>query len=557
MPGAGGTQRMPRLIGNAAALDLIISGKTLAAAKARACGLVDALAPVEDFGSAALDYVRHLLETGAKPRRTRDMPVAADDGLFEAALAKLPDVPACFAQRRAALAVQAATLPFAAGRAREAALFDECARSPTAAALIHLFFAEREATKVAGLGPAMPPGPVQRCAVIGAGTMGLGIALAMADAGLDVRILDNAPESRTRALAQVEAHYLRLAGKGRFDEAEARRRCARIQPGDYAQLAEADLVVEAVFEDLALKKKVFAELDAQCRPDAILASNTSTLDVDAIAAATRSPQRVLGLHFFSPANVMRLLEIVRGRETSGPALATALALARRLRKVGVVCGVCDGFIGNRMLEGYLREAGGLLLEGASPAQVDAAITGFGFAMGPFAMSDLAGIDVGYRVHQQRGIDPVDAQYYAVGGRLYEMGRYGQKTGAGFYRYEPGNRTPLPDPEVDAVIAAETARFGVARRAIDAQEIVERCVLPLINEAARILDEGIAARAGDIDLVWIHGYGFPAWRGGPMHYANTRGTARVLDRFRQYNRDGRLGTPAPLLERLAADNQPFA
>jgi 3-hydroxyacyl-CoA dehydrogenase len=263
------------------------------------------------------------------------------------------------------------------------------------------------------------------------------------------------------------------------------------------------------------------------------------------------------MHFFSPANVMRLLEIVRGEHTSGAVLNTAIAFARKLGKVGVVCGVCDGFIGNRMLEGYGREAGVLLLEGASPAEIDAAITGFGFAMGPFAMSDLAGIDVGYRVRQQRGVASGDERIYAVGDRLYALGRHGQKTGAGFYRYEPGKRTPVPDPQVDAIVAEEAARLGIARRTISADEIVERCVLPLINEAANILDEGIAARASDIDLVWIHGYGFPAWRGGPMHYANTLGTAAVLEKIQRHARADRYWQAAPLLQRLAAEGRRFA
>ncbi|MCR6663618.1 MAG: 3-hydroxyacyl-CoA dehydrogenase NAD-binding domain-containing protein [Luteimonas sp.] len=557
LPGAGGTQRMPRLIGNAAALDLIVSGKPVVAAKALALGLVDELVPADGFEGAALDYVRRLLEAGGAPRRTRERDVDNDDALFGAALAKLPDTPANFAARRCVLSVQAASLPFREGQAREAALFLECARSPTSAALIHAFFAERQAGKVDRLDPAAPVLPIRDVAVLGAGTMGIGIALSLADAGLEVGLFDSAAESLQRALAHIEKHYLGLAARGRFDEVEARARIARITGGDDARLARVDLVIEAVFEDMALKKKVFADLDARCRPDAILASNTSTLDVDEIASATSSSHRVLGLHFFSPANIMRLLEIVRGRQTSDSVLVSAITLAKRLHKVGVVCGVCDGFIGNRMLEGYGRESGVLLMEGASPAQIDAAITGFGFAMGPFAMSDLAGIDVGYRVRQQRGVDPADEKIYAVGDRLYALGRYGQKTGAGFYRYEVGNRKPIPDPEVDAIVEEEANRLGIVRRAISDEEIVERCVLPLINEAANILDEGIAMRASDIDLVWLYGYGFPAWRGGPMHYANTLGTAGVLEAISRHARDDRYWRPAPLLERLAAEGKPFA
>ncbi len=558
LPGAGGTQRMPRLIGNAPALDAILSGKALPAPRALSLGLVDRVAPREGFEQAALSFVQALLDAGGAPRRTRDRNVAADAALFDATLARFPDTPASFAARRCVQSVRAASeLPFREGQRREGELFMECAQSPTSAALIHVFFAERQVGKVDGIDPDTPLLPVRNCAVLGSGTMGIGIALTLADAGFQVDLFDTASESLARALQHVARHYQGLAARGRFDEDEARARIAHIRAGDDTRLAQADLVIEAVFEDMALKKAVFADLDARCRPDAILASNTSTLDVDRIAGATARPSRVLGLHFFSPANIMRLLEIVRGEHTSGAVLNTAIAFARKLGKVGVVCGVCDGFIGNRMLEGYGREAGVLLLEGASPADIDAAITGFGFAMGPFAMSDLAGIDVGHRVRQQRGATPGDERIYAVGDRLYALGRYGQKTGAGFHRYEPGSRTPLPDPQVDAIVAEEAARLGIARRVIGAEEIVERCVLPLINEAANILDEGIAARASDIDLVWIHGYGFPAWRGGPMHYANTLGTAAVLEKIQRHARADRYWQPAPLLQRLAAEGRRFA
>lgn len=557
LPGAGGTQRMPRLIGNAAALDVIVSGKALPASRALSLGLVDRVVPRESFEEAALSFVQELLDAGAAPRRTRERDVVADAALFDAALAKLPDTPANFSARRCVQSLRAASeLAFREGQRREAELFLECAQSPTSAALIHVFFAERRVGKVDGIDADTPLLPLQNCAVLGAGTMGIGIALALADAGFEVGLFDNSPESLTRALQHIAEHYEGLATRGRFGADEARARIARIHVGNDARLAEADLVIEAVFEDMALKKTVFADLDARCRPDAVLASNTSTLDIDAIASATSRPQRVLGLHFFSPANIMRLLEIVRGEYTSDTVLNTAIAFAKKLGKVGVVCGVCDGFIGNRMLEGYGREAGLLLLEGASPAEIDAAMKGFGFAMGPFAMSDLAGIDVGYRVRQQRGVAPGEEHIYAVGDRLCALGRHGQKTGAGFYRYEPGNRTPLPDPQVDAIVAEEAARLGIARRSISAEEIVERCVLPLINEAANILDEGIATRASDIDLVWIYGYGFPAWRGGPMHYANTLGTVAVLEKIRKYARDDRYWRPAPLLQRLATEGRRF-
>ncbi len=557
LPGAGGTQRMPRLIGNAAALDLIVAGKSVPAAKALTLGLVDRVAARDGFEAAALAFVQELIDAGGAPRRTRDREVAAEPELFNAALAKLADVPANFAARRCVQGVHAASeLPFRAGQQREAALFQECAQSPTSAALIHMFFAERQTGRINGLAADTPLLPVRTCAVLGAGTMGIGIALSLADAGFEVGLFDNAVESQQRALQHIARHYEGLAARGRFGAEEAQARIARIRAGEPAWLTQADLVIEAVFEDMALKKQVFADLDTRCKPTAILASNTSTLDIDEIASATSRPQQVLGLHFFSPANIMRLLEIVRGKHTSDSVLATAIAFARKLGKVGVVCGVCDGFIGNRMLEGYGREAGVLLMEGASPAEIDAAITGFGFAMGPFAMSDLAGIDVGYRVRQQRGVAPGDEGLYAVGDRLFALGRYGQKTGAGFYRYEAGSRTPIADPEVDAIVVEEAKRQGITRRAISDAEIVERCVLPLINEAANILDEGIAMRSSDIDLVWIYGYGFPAWRGGPLHYANTLSTSAVLEKVQSYQRDDRYWQPAALLQRMAMSGQSF-
>jgi 3-hydroxyacyl-CoA dehydrogenase len=557
LPGAGGSQRMPRLIGNSAALGLVVTGQPVLAPKAQAMGLVDRVVPRDGFEAAALAFAQELIDAGGALRRTRDRESAAEPELFDAALEKLADTPANFASRRCVQALRAASeLPFRAGQQREAELFQECAQSPTSASLIHLFFAERQVGKVKGLATDAPLLPVRECAVLGAGTMGIGISLVLADAGHDVALFDSNNESIQRALQHIARHYEGLAARGRFSAGEAQARIARIRAGDDAKLAQADLVIEAVFEDMALKKQVFADLDRRCKPTAILASNTSTLDIDEIATATSRPQQVLGLHFFSPANIMRLLEIVRGQHTSDSVLATAIQFARKLGKVGVVCGVCYGFIGNRMLEGYGREAGRLLLEGASPADIDAAIIGFGFAMGPFAMSDLAGIDVGYRVRQQHGVPAVDAGLYAVGDRLFALGRYGQKTGAGFYRYQAGSRTPIPDPEVDAIIAEEAARQGIARRQIPAAEIVERCMLPLINEAAHILDEGIAMRASDIDLVWIYGYGFPAWRGGPLHYANTLGTAVVLDGIRSHGRDDRYWQPAPLLEKLASTNQRF-
>ena len=432
--------------------------------------------------------------------------------------------------------------------------------SAESTALRHVFFAERAARRVPGIDKETPVRPIESAAIVGAGTMGRGIATCFANAGIPVRLMDSDPDALERALAAIRSEYEGRVARGRLGAADAEARIGLIEPIETLEkVAGADLVIEAVFEEMPLKEEVFRSLDAAVRRGAIIASNTSYLDVNHLADLVPGRRgNVLGLHFFSPAQVMRLLEVVRTDSASPETLASVLALARRLGKLAVVAGVCHGFIGNRMLEGYAREVRFLLEEGASPAEIDAALTGFGMAMGPCAVSDLAGLDVSWRKRKADAHlrDPAK-RYSAVADRLCEMGRFGQKTGAGFYRYEPGSRTPIPDPEVDALIAEVAAESGINRRTIDADEIVERCLYPLVNEGARILDEGIALRASDIDLVWINGYGFPRWRGGVMHWADAVGLDAVHAAIARFDESQDFWEPAPLLSRLASEGKGFA
>ena len=423
-----------------------------------------------------------------------------------------------------------------------------------------MFFAERAAAKVPRIGREVEPQAIAAAGVVGSGTMGGGITMCFADAGIPVKVLDANPQALQRGIATMRKNYEATAAKGRITAADVERRMGMITPvTDLSALADADIIIEAVFEEMAVKKDVFARLDKVAKAGAILASNTSYLDVDEIAASV--PGRagnVLGLHFFSPANVMRLLEVVRTRTVSPGTLVTALALGRRLRKMPIVAGVCQGFIGNRMLKPYLREALFLLEEGASPQQVDKALTDFGMAMGPFAVKDLAGLDIDWRnrkafAHER---DP-SKRYSPVDDRLCEMGRFGQKTGAGYYRYEKGSRTPIPDPVVEDVILRSAMEKGITRRSIGPEEIVTRCLYPLVNEGFKELEEGIALRASDIDLVWINGYAFPAWRGGPMHWADSVGLARVLAEVERLSRTNDYWEPAPLLQRLVREGRSLA
>jgi 3-hydroxyacyl-CoA dehydrogenase len=453
------------------------------------------------------------------------------------------------------------TRPFAEGLQIEREKFIECMQSPQSAALRHMFFAEREAAKIQGLSKDSPQRDVNKVGIIGGGTMGSGIAMNFANAGMQVVLLEINDEALARGLAIIDRNYKGGVKRGKLSEDQALACRGRIAGAtDYQSLSDADLVIEAVFENLDLKKEVFAKLDATCRQGAILATNTSYQDVDSIAAATKRPRDVIGLHFFSPAHIMKLLEVVRASATADDVLATCMALAKKIRKVPVVSGVCYGFIGNRMLGHYAREAQLCVIEGATPEQVDGAMEDWGMAMGPLAVFDLAGLDVGYKARQglpeaERG----DPRAYRVADALVEMNRLGQKTGAGFYRYDPETRQRSSDPEVQALIEREAAALGVERRELEASEIVDRLLFALVNEGMNILDEGIAQRPGDIDVVYVYGYGFPAWRGGPMHYADAVGLAQVHERIREFER--RFGsenwTPAPLLERLASAGMTLA
>lgn len=551
IPGAGGTQRLPRLVGTDAALEMITRGRPVDAGRAWLMGLLDAVVDSEDFRSAAVRWADRLAEHPAPARRTRERSVALDTDRIAAARERIGDGPGSGPARACVAAIAAAEGPFEEGMAEESRLFQQCLEAPESGALRHLFFAEREAARVPDMNGDIVPRPFESVVIIGAGTMGCGIAMACADSGLNVCLRERNDEVLQRGLERVTEGYRRQAEKGRVDAATAAARAGRIRPAFERDLEQADLVIEAVYEDLDIKCQVFAELSHRCRPGAVLATNTSTLDVDRIAAATDRPGDVLGLHFFSPANVMRLLEIVRAERTAPDVLASAIALGRRLGKVGVIAGVCDGFIGNRMLEGYIREAGRVLMECGRPERIDSALTRWGWAMGPFEVSDLAGLDIGQAVRRQRGIDGREDPCYAVAETLVTEGRLGQKSGSGFYRYEVGRRGGQPDKAVARIVSDQARRFGIRQRDITDEEIVERCLLPLVNEGARILDEGIALRAADIDLVWVNGYGFPAFRGGPMYHAADKGLDHMLSALKRHAPgDDPLWKPAELLRRQA-------
>ena len=563
IPGACGTQRLPRIVGAEKALDMIVSAKPIGATEALTIGLVDRVLPGHDVLAEAIAYARELVAQAAAPRKTRERhlgPVAA--GLFDiAAKAATRSRRGELAPQRAIDAVRAATeLDFNAGMLREKALFEECRDSAQSRALRHLFIAERQIGKVPGIDKSTPRRPLTKIGVVGGGTMGRGIAMAVANAGLNAVLVEVDAAGLARALASIRETYAASAAKGRLSEEERQAHVDRIAGSvELQQLRDCDLVIEAIFEDMAVKQQLFRQLDSICKPHAVLASNTSALDIDAIASATRRAGDVIGLHFFSPANIMRLLEIVRGKATVPEVIATSMDLAKRLRKLGVLAGNCDGFIGNRMLAGYRRESDFLLLEGASPAQVDGALYRFGMSMGPHAVGDLAGLDVsamGRKRRRAEGRAPNDPRFGLLGDKLVEMGRLGQKTGAGMYRYENGSRKPLADPISQQLIEKEAKRLGIERRTISDEEIVERSMLPLINEGVRILDEGMALRASDIDVVYVNGYGFPRYRGGPMCYADELGLANVVANLEKLRaRHGELyWTTAPLLQRLAREGK---
>ncbi|MBC6416512.1 MAG: enoyl-CoA hydratase/isomerase family protein [Rhodospirillales bacterium] len=567
VPGAGGTQRLPRLIGLEAALDIVVTGRPVPAAEARSLGILDAVIAVPDVKTAGLIFARKVIEEGLPAVRVRDRkPTAAPAGLFEKTRAGL--------KRRSrgqisplacADAVEAAAaLPFDEGIVRERAIFMDCMASPQRVALVHAFFGERAVGKIPGLAPASAARPLNRAAVIGAGTMGGGIAMCFANAGLPVTLVETTQEALDRGLAKIRGNYEGSAKRGRISRAEVEKRMRLIEPAlEPPAIAEADIVIEAVFEKLDVKREVFAMLDRHAKPGAVLATNTSYLDIDKIAGFTDRPGDVLGMHFFSPANVMRLLEIVKAGRTAPDVLKTALQAGKLMGKVPVVAGVCDGFIGNRMLKYYRRQANYMLEDGALPQQIDKAITDFGFAMGPFAVEDLAGIDIGYlnRRREDETRDP-NERYVDLADKLYGLGRLGQKTGAGWYRYEQGSRTPLPDPLVEKLILDASAAKGITRREIPDEEIRSRVLCALANEGAKILEEGIAFRPADIDQVWIHGYAFPAHRGGPMFWADALGLDKVVatmaDGVRKWAQNwAQNWQPAPLLARLAAEGSSFA
>ncbi|MFC9839234.1 3-hydroxyacyl-CoA dehydrogenase NAD-binding domain-containing protein [Rhodococcus sp. NPDC127530] len=548
VPGGGGTQRLPRLIGTAPALEMIQHGTRVSGVDAVKLGLADAVFDADPV-AAVLEQV-----AAAGDTLTRNSDESVVD--FAARHASVNNKSRnAIAQHAAIDCVEASTrLPLPEGLRYERARFDALVVSPESAALRHLFFAERQAPKVADLPADTPIRPVAEAAVLGAGTMGGGIAMAFAAAGIPVTLYEREHTALDRGIDRIRSNYEISADKGKITAAEVETRLSLIRPSlTLSDLARADLVIEAVFEDMDVKKEVFRSLDTVCKPGAILASNTSRLSIDDIAAVTSRPQDVIGLHFFSPAHVMRLLEIVRGDATSPETLVSCVRAAQRIGKVPVVVKVGEGFVGNRMLTPYWREANFLLEEGATPQQVDHALVRFGMAMGPHNVADLAGLDINWATRKRLApTRPSHLRYCKIPDLICERGRFGQKTGAGYYRYEDGSRIPRPDPVVDEIVVECAREAGIERRPISDDEIVERCVLALVNEGARILDDGIAQRASDIDVVYVSGYGFPAWRGGPMHYAETLGLDHVLAKIRALHAEhGEHWTPAPLLERLVA------
>jgi 3-hydroxyacyl-CoA dehydrogenase len=564
IPGAGGTQRLPRLSGIETAVEMILSGEPVPATKAQALGVVDAIID-GDLESGAVAFAASL-GAGPHPKvRDRDDKLAAARARPDPMGAVRKDLArrarGQVAPQRAVDAIEMSlTTPFDDALARERQIFMELVPSPQSKGAIHSFFAERQVAKIPDVPDDTPTRPIARAAVIGAGTMGGGIAMCFANAGIPVQVIETTQEALTRGVDIVRRNYAATVAKGRLPQAAMDARMNLITGTlDLAALREADIVIEAVFEEMEIKKTVFRELDRLCKPGAILATNTSTLDVDEIAAATRRPADVIGMHFFSPANVMRLLEVVRGRSSAKDVIATAMKLGRTLGKVPVLVGVCDGFVGNRMLARYFRQAEFLVEEGALPQQVDKVLVEFGLPMGVFTMSDMAGNDVSWRIRKRQAATlPPNRRVSKILDQLCERGRFGQKTGAGWYRYEKGDRTPLPDAAVEEIIEAESARLGFTRRAISDDEILKRCIYALVNEGAKILEEGIAMRPSDIDVIYIYGYGFPAWRGGPMFYADLVGLKNVYDDICRFaERDAEAWTPAPLLKRLAEQGKSFA
>ncbi len=560
LPGAGGTQRLPRVVGVEKALSMIVSGDPIRADEALKAGLIDEIVD-GDLAAGGVAFAEKVLNEKRPLKKIRDL-----NEKIAAAKAK----PEIFSEFRKSVArqtrgfrapencikaVEAAvnSATFDEGMKRERELFQELLTSPESKAQRYFFFAEREAAKIPDVPSSVAGKEIKKAAVIGAGTMGGGIAMNFANVGIPVTVVEMNQENLDRGLGIVRKNYEATASRGRLTAADVEKRMGLITgTTDWNAIKDADIVIEAVFEEMPIKKEVFAKLDGLAKADAVLATNTSTLDVNEIASATKRPESVIGTHFFSPANVMRLLENVRGAKSSPATVATVMNLGRRINKVPVLVGVCYGFVGNRMLHQRGQQAEKLILEGALPHQVDKVLTDFGFPMGPFAMGDLAGLDVGWRIRKGRGVKS------PVADRICELGRFGQKTGAGYFRYEKGDRTPIPDPDVEKIIVDVATEQGITRRHISDEEILQRLLYPMVNEGAKILEEKIAIRASDIDVIWVYGYGWPVYRGGPMFWADQIGLKNVRDtllRFKQQSGDA-FWTPAPLLDRLANEGKSF-
>ncbi|WP_137891409.1 3-hydroxyacyl-CoA dehydrogenase NAD-binding domain-containing protein [Ramlibacter sp. 2FC] len=572
IPGAGGTQRLPRVLGVEAALNMIVSGEPVASERLAGLPgqkLFDQLAAspasLLDEALALARKVAAQQAGGSVLPRVRDLPCRhpQGDAYFQFARNMVKGMAKNFpAPAKCVDAVEAATrMKFDQGLAFEREIFINLMQTPECRALRHVFAAERAASKIPDVPEDQPARKIEQVAVIGAGTMGGGIAMNFLNAGLPVKILEMKPEALERGLATIRKNYEAQVKKGKLKPEVLEQRLALLSTTlSYGDIRDADLVIEAVFEEMGVKQKVFETLDQTMKPGAILATNTSTLDVDKIASFTKRPQDVVGMHFFSPANVMKLLEVVRGGKTAKDLLATVMQLAKKIKKTAVVSGVCDGFIGNRMIEQYSRQAGFLLEEGATPEQVDKAIERFGFAMGPFRMGDLAGNDIGWAIRKRRYVEQPGMKYSKTADLLCEMGRFGQKTGAGWYDYQAGKRDAIPSELVNKMISEHRQAQGITPRKISDEEIVQRLVFSLVNEAAHILEEGIASKASDIDMVYLTGYGFPLWRGGPMQYADTVGLFNVAQAMKRFARnpqdDAAFWQPAPLLARLAAEGKTF-
>ena len=565
IPGAGGTQRLPRAIGLEMATNIIVSGEPFPVKMLAKSGLFDAVVS-DNLQAAAADLGRELAASGKPLPMVRKQPFNlkgsdAEGFLQFARMGAASQFPREPARAQSVDAIASGLKSFDDGMANERKIFMSLMFTPGSQSMRHAFLAERAASRIPDVPPETPTRPITKVGVIGAGTMGGGIAMNFLNAGIPVTIVETQQEALDRGLATIRKNYENSAKRGRITAADVETRMGLLHPTlDFGALSQADLIIEAVFENMDVKKQVFEKLDAIAKPGAILASNTSTLDLNAIANFTKRPADVIGMHFFSPANVMKLLEVVRGAATSKEVLATVMKLAKPIKKIAAVSGVCDGFIGNRMLEHYGRMANFLVEEGATPQQVDRALENWGMAMGPFRMGDLAGNDIGWAIRKRRYVEKPHVAYSKIADRLCEKGRFGQKTGAGWYRYEAGNRNAIPDPEVDQIITDYRREIGVNPRQISDAEIVERCIFALVNEGARILEEGIAQRASDIDTVYLAGYGFPAWRGGPMFYADTLGLYNVASKMKQFAQaprgDADFWQPAPLLAKLAAEGKTF-